>query len=89
MTGKGSKSASFCYEDESPEKTMKTSAVFGGVALMALLTMASVHAHKQTLLETQLVDEDVVTKTGTKIPVSQVVWYRQHAGAVSWVTNCR
>jgi len=51
---------------------MKTSAVFGGVALMALLTMASVHAHKQTLLETQLVDEDVVTKTGKKIPVSQL-----------------
>ncbi len=56
----------------SPEKTMRTSAVFGGVAIMALLTIASVHAHKQTLLETQLVDEDVVTKTGKKIPVSQV-----------------
>jgi len=44
----------------------------GGVALLALLAVASVQAHKQTLLETDLADADVVTKTGKKIPVSQV-----------------
>ena len=72
---------------------MKTTAgVFGGVALLALLAVASVHAHKQTLLETQLVDEDVVTKTGKKIPVSQVCGTRvaRAAGRVTlhrWVAE--
>jgi hypothetical protein len=51
-----------------------------------------VHAHKQTLLETQLVDEDVVTKTGKKIPVSQVCGTRvaRAAGRVTlhlWVAE--
>lgn len=49
---------------------MKT--LCGRVSLLALLAVASVHAHKQTLLETQLADEAVVTKTGKDIPVSQV-----------------
>ena len=46
--------------------------VTGGVALLVLLAVAAVQAHKQTLLETELADADVVTKTGKKIPVSQV-----------------
>ena len=49
------------------------SAVLGGAAILALLAVASVQAHRQTLLETELKgDADVVTKTGKKIPVSQV-----------------
>lgn len=40
--------------------------------LFAVIAVASVQAHRQSLLETELADADVTTKTGKKIPVSQL-----------------
>jgi len=39
---------------------------------LALLAVVSVQARRQTLLQTELADADVTTKTGKKIPVSQL-----------------
>lgn len=51
---------------------MKTSAVLGVASVLALLAVASVQANRQSLLETELKEADVVTKSGKEIPTSQV-----------------
>jgi len=47
-------------------------AVFFSMVLFALLALASVQANRQTLLETELKEADVVTKSGKQIPTSQL-----------------
>ena len=51
---------------------MNKTTTFAGFTVLALVAVASVQAHRQSLLETELADADVTTKAGKKIPISQV-----------------
>merc|ERR1711865_645288 len=51
---------------------MRTSLVLGVASVLALLAVASVQANRQSLLETELKETDVVTKSGKEIPTSQL-----------------